>query len=93
MPEAFDRLGIEPFAVISIRTPSTRRGEPHRCDQFDVSISLVANANTFVIPSVHAIASDDFSPAEQVHAIIGRDILDRCVFEYFGPHKQFRLCF
>jgi len=43
--------------------------------------------------TVHAIASEDFAPGEEVEAIIGRDTLDRCVFCYHGPHGTFELAF
>jgi hypothetical protein len=93
MPEAFDRLEIQAFRAARIRTPSTKRGTPHHCQQFVVSISLVSGLSTFPIPDVHAIASEDFSPGETVEAIIGRDILDLCVFCYHGPHGTFELAF
>jgi heterotetrameric sarcosine oxidase gamma subunit len=78
--EAGSELGIQPFGNIPVRTPSTKPGKPFWCDQFDVSVTLLSGDRQVCIPSVHAIASDDFDEEEEgVQAIIGRDILDRCV--------------
>jgi hypothetical protein len=93
-PEVYQSLGIDRFGTIQVRTPSTRRGEPSVCNQFDVSVTLVAGDRQVSFASVHAIASSDFDPAEEgVQAIIGRDILNRCVFNYYGTHKEFMVGF
>src|SRR5262249_22247401 len=87
-------LEVGPFGSILLRTPSTKRGEPCEADQFDVSVTLMSGETSFSFPSVHAIASDDFDPAEEgVQAIIGRDILNRCVLHYNGPERRFQLEF
>jgi hypothetical protein len=93
MRGALQPLGIEPFDRILICTPSTEPDSPHACDQYDVSLSLVSGGSLLTFPSIHVIAPEDFSREEGIQALIGRDVLDRCVFEYFGPHKQFRLSF
>ena len=49
-----------------------------------MSLTLVSGGGTLYIPSVHVIASEDFVPEEVVQAIIGRDVLNRCHFHYFG---------
>jgi hypothetical protein len=89
----FPRLGLQPFGRIPIRTPSTRRDEPCLCDWYDVGVTLVSGSTTLFLPSVHAIASDDFDESEEVQALIGRDILDLCAFCYYGPHQEFTLAF
>jgi hypothetical protein len=93
IPEAFQQLGVEPFRRILIRTPSTRRGAPCKCDQYDISLTLVAGMAQVIIPSVHAIASEDFGPEEDIQALIGRDVLQHCVFNYYGQHGEFALAF
>jgi hypothetical protein len=38
--------------------------------------------------------SSDFDEEDgAVQALIGRDILNRCVFNYYGPHQEFSLAF
>jgi hypothetical protein len=59
--------------------------------QIDVSLLLVSGMQTTLLPSIHTIVSDDFSPQDEAQALIGRDVLDLCVFNYFGPHKAFSL--
>jgi hypothetical protein len=92
-PAAFRALGIQPFRYVPVRTPSTRPGSPHLCDQYDVSLALLAGGSVYSFGSDHAIASDDFTPQEDVQGILGRDVLDRCVFTYYGPHRYFTLAF
>jgi hypothetical protein len=93
LPAVFDQLGIQPFRVVAVRTPSTTPGNPFHCEQFDVSLALVSGMDRVELPSVWVIASPDFQPHEGVQAIIGRDVLDRCVFTYAGPHRSFTLAF
>ena len=93
LPTVFQALNIEHFRTILLRTPSTRPGEAWEAKQYDVSLTLISGADRTLIPSVHAIASEDFDVEEGIQGIIGRDVLDRCVFEYFGPHKSYRLSF
>ena len=93
MPEVFQKLGLSPFERLLIRTPSTRRGEPCPCDRYDVSLTLVAGMALTPDPSVWVIASEDFIPEEHIQAIIGRDLLDKCVLNYEGPQKTFNLAF
>lgn len=90
---AFDQLGIQPFRVVPVRTPSTTLDKPHFCEMFDVSLTLLSGMTRMELPSVHVIASADFQREENVQAIIGRDILNRCVFTYEGTHGSFRLAF
>ncbi len=58
-----------------------------------MSLTLVSGGGSLYIPSVHVIASDDFVPEEEVHGIIGRDVLNRCNFLYLGPERKFNLAF
>jgi hypothetical protein len=92
-PEVFQKLGIQPFERILIRTPSTRPGQPCSCDRYDVTLTLLAGTAQTVFSRVYVIASEDFGPEEHIQAIIGRDLLDKCVLRYEGPHKTFELAF
>lgn len=92
-PEIFGRLGAPPFRTISVRTPSTKRGEPCQCDQYDVSVTLASGDLTEYFPSVHAIAAEDFDSEEEIQALIGRDVLARCNFFYLGRERRFQIGF
>jgi hypothetical protein len=93
MHDVFRQLGLEPFKRIRVRTPSTTPENPALCDQYDVSISFISGTTKYTIPSVHAIASDDFQPSDEGQGIIGRDVLNSCHFQYFGPQRVFQLGF
>jgi len=93
MPSVFANLGIKPIGKIAIRTPSTKPGEPSLCDQYDVEVSFVSGMDSYPFPSVRVIESGDFLQDEEVQALIGRDILDRCVFQYYGPDRQYSISF
>ena len=88
----FEALQTTPFDKIPISTPSTTPGQVCTALQFDVSITLGApDGSSRLFPSVHAIASDDFSG--EVNGILGRDVLDDCCLEFNGKDKTFRLIF
>jgi hypothetical protein len=91
-PEILRALGIEPFRRIPILTPSTRPDAPHICDLYDVSLTLIAGTTQRRLRSLVAIASQDFGE-HGIQALIGRDVLNHCVFSYFGPHGTFELSF
>lgn len=86
-------LEIKPFSTIRISTPSTPPDCPHPCDLYDSSLSLVEGIKPATIPSVHVIAPEDFHHEEGVQALIGRDVLNLCNFQYLGPEKKFMLAF
>jgi hypothetical protein len=89
----FRELEVERFGVIPVRTPSTRPGQPHLADQFDVSLVLVSGMESVILPSVHALAAEDFDGEGSVQGIMGRDVLARCVFTYSGLDSTFGLAF
>jgi hypothetical protein len=94
MPSVFQKLGIQPFGVIPVRTTSTEPDQPHECDQYDVSLTLgVGKQAPMAFHSVYAIACRDFTRRDRYHGIIGRDVLARCNFFYYGPDRRFEFGF
>ena len=93
-PRIFQLLDIRPVQDISILTPSTRPDAPHVCGLYRVSWSLVAGGvpHTFS-NSLDVILADGFHPDEGIDALIGRDILARCAFQYWGPDGSFHFSF
>ncbi len=88
----FQALDIPRFTETPVRTPSTQPGQPHVTDVFDVSIVFAAGSKVIRFPSVRAIVTEDFAEGEEdIQAIIGRDVLDRCSLHYYGPHREFTL--
>jgi aspartyl protease len=79
-------LGLIPTGSCPIHTPSTG-GIPHVCYQYDVSIWFFQPQ---MQPQHHLIAltlpviETDFS-TQGIMALIGRDLLARCILFYNGP--------
>ncbi len=94
LPRVFKSLDLKPLGPIKVRTPSTKRGEPHITDQFDVSVTLVSGMEEVIELRIHAIVSDDFDDWKDApQAIIGRDVLSRCAFSYYGHAGEWTLAF
>jgi hypothetical protein len=92
LPSVFEQLGIGPYRMTPVSTPSTKKGTPFRVPQYDVSLFLLANARLTEFGSVRAIAAEDFSEVGKgVQGILRTDILDRCHLQYFGPERNFTL--
>jgi hypothetical protein len=91
LPFVFQKLGIGPFRTVAVGTPSTTPDCPHIANQYDVVLHLVSGTDLTRIDHVHAIDPQDFHPTEGVQGIIGRDVLCRCHFTFYGPDRQFRL--
>jgi hypothetical protein len=41
----------------------------------------------------NVLATDCWHPDEGIEALIGRDILDLCFFQYMGPDRRFTVAF
>ena len=94
MPKVFTSLDLKPLGPVKVRTPSTRPGEPHTTDEFDVSVTLVSGMQEVIKLRIRAIVSDyfdDWPGAPQ--GLIGRDVLSRCVFSYYGQAGNWSLAF
>ena len=84
------RLGLKAIDTITIRTPV---GPPQTTDRYQVSVSFVAGGTKHEFADALVIAADCFEPSEEIQGLIGRDILDHCMFEYWGPSRQFQFAF
>jgi hypothetical protein len=87
------RLGLTPTGSVNVNTPSTG-STPHRADQFDVALIIPAatGAPALVLQTIPVVSSELLG-GQGFHALIGRDILDRCLFVYNGAVKLFTLAF
>ncbi len=93
-PKVFERLDLRPVTDIHILTPSTKPDAPHLCGLYRVSWSLVAEGTVHLFaPALDVIVADGFHPDEGIDALIGRDILSRCAFQYWGTSSQFLFSF
>ena len=92
-PKAFQALGIESVGQIKLITPSTPIEQPHQCDRYFVGISIVAEGQSHFLADLSVMETASWLPEEGFEALIGRDILDRCFFQYIGQDRKFTLAF
>jgi len=86
-------LSLTPTGKVSLTTPSTG-ATPHDADQYDVGLILPAatGAPPLILRTIPVVSSY-LLVAQGFHALIGRDILDRCLFVYNGDARLFTLAF
>jgi predicted aspartyl protease len=89
-PTAIQTLGLSPTGMVSIHTPSTG-GTSVNCAQYDVMLAIYHPNHSLVMGTIPVIASHLAS--QGIHALIGRDVLSRCLLIYDGAISQFTLAF
>lgn len=92
-PRVFRSLGIGSVGTLAVFTPSTSPDAPHPAEAFDVTLSVVANGAAHPFTTARVIAADCWLPDEGVEGLVGRDLLDHCGFQYWGPERTFTLAF
>jgi predicted aspartyl protease len=78
-------LGLVPTGTVSVHTPSTQ-GVPYTCNQYDISLSFVQptpQSAHHSIAMTMAVIETDFA-GQNIRALIGRDVLSRCLLFYHG---------
>lgn len=90
-PRVFAALGLEAVGTTAILTPSTPLHAPHQCDEFLVSLAVVAGGSAVpFIDSARVITAEGWLPGEGVEGLIGRDVLAHGTFMYFGTEGRFQ---
>ena len=89
-PVCLASLGLGPTGQVQIHTPSTG-STPQLRNQYDVSIILIHPNLVLQIHEQPAIAST--LQTQGIQALIGRDVLARCLFVYDGAMNLFMLAF
>lgn len=92
-PEVLRALELTPTGTIDIITPSTGTNV-HTIDTYDVDFVIGAGPADIPlsIPNLR-IASSQLFLRQGIHALIGRDVLARCILIYNGAINAFSLCF
>ena len=86
-------LGMTPTGVTQMLTPSSG-GKPVDVPQFDVMVGIThPSGDPLLIDTVPIIAIHKFGKSGGIAALIGRDILARCLLIYNGGEKNFTLAF
>src|ERR1035438_4967701 len=91
-PSVLTTLGLTPTGSVTVNTPSTG-SSPHTADQYDVSLMIPSGTTTqpaLVVQNL-AVMCAELLAAQGFHALVGRDILSRCLFAYNGTANLFTL--
>jgi predicted aspartyl protease len=93
-PSVLIALGITPTGTIDIVTPSTGKGM-HTAETYDVDFAI-GGAKLEDQPlrlTNLRVAACELYFNQGIHALVGRDILRRCVLHYNGDLGMFTLAF
>jgi hypothetical protein len=92
-PQVFETLGLTPTGLLDMVTPSTGAGV-HTTDTYDVDFLIgAANGETpLQITNLRVCASQLFLN-QGINALIGRDILSKCLMVYNGTINSFTMSF
>jgi len=83
-------LGLTPTGYKSCHTPSTGTTAVS-LPEYDLGLLLVHDGSQRVFPSLSMVASD-FS-MQNIHGLLGRDVLSQCLLVYDGKVGGFALAF
>jgi hypothetical protein len=83
-------LGLVAKELVPVLTPSTA-GQPHLTGYYAVSMSLLHPKLTYSFYSVPVLESD--FTGQGIGALIGRDLLAKCLLVYDGQAGVFTLAF
>lgn len=92
-PEVMQVLGLTPTGTVDIVTPSTGQ-DVHTTETYDVDFVIPKSPTEppLAIPNLRVAACELFL-RQGIHALIGRDVLSRCVLVYNGEANVFTLAF
>ena len=88
------KLKITPSGEININTPSTKSRKPETMNQYDISLKIYesAEAPPYIIRNLPVIETE-LLVNQGFDALIGRDVLSKCVLVYNGSKKYYTLAF
>jgi len=89
-PAVLQSLGLSPTGLVPMHTPSTGN-QPHNMNLYDVSLILMHPALTLSLGNM-AVGESQLS-IQGIQALIGRDVLRRCLLVYDGQTGIFTLAF
>jgi hypothetical protein len=85
------RLDLRPINTVRVRTPSPT-DQPQTFEQYAVSIALASDDLEMFVESVEVLGCA-FAAEEGSQAMLGRDVLEHCLFLYDGQNGTFSLAF
>ena len=92
-PSILQELGLTPTGTIDIVTPSTGQNV-HTTETYDIDFAIYAAASDPPLSMTNLrVAACELFLKQGIHALIGRDVLSRCIFIYNGDPQIFSLAF
>lgn len=93
-PSVLQGLGLSATGKVSVNTPSTG-SQLHEADQYDISLIIPGAIATHAPLSIGnlAVICAELLQQQGYHALIGRDILARCIFAYNSQVGLFTLAY
>ena len=92
-PAVFQALGLYPTRAVDVTVPST--GAPSTRSAFEIALAIPGGAPgepPLVIEGLVVVATE-LRTAFGVQALLGRDVLERCLLIYHGPEQRFTLAY
>jgi hypothetical protein len=83
-----EALDLAPRGCVPVKTPSTG-SSPCMCSQFDISFLLLYAGQTITISAIPVLEVD--LSAQNIDALIGRDVLSRCLLVCDGAAGTFSI--
>jgi hypothetical protein len=93
-PSVLQALGLSPTGIVPVCTPTTGTA-PQNMPQFDILL-LIPGASASHVPLVVptlAVLGSALHVAQGIHALIGRDVLSRCLMTYDGTSGFFSIAY
>ena len=83
-------LGLAAIDSIQIRVPV---GPTQIADRFRIRLAFVSGGTRLDFADILVIAADCFAEHEELQALIGRDVLNHCTFQYWGTVNEFQFSY
>lgn len=85
-------LGLEPAGTADVRTALT--GAPETRDIYEIGLVIptLFRGEPLVFDTLEVV-STELQSRFGVQALLGRDVLERCLLVYHGPERQFTLAY
>lgn len=90
-PTILKALSVPSTGTVPCHTPSTKSGQPHIANQFDVSLVLIHPLLSRTFFAIPVIESELCHQGFQV--LLGRDVLAFCLLTYDGQSQTATLAF
>ena len=91
-PSVIEQLGIPPTGEATMLTPSTKDG-PVPATQYDVGLQIYAEVTQPPLVIRNLPVMESHLRQQGIHALIGRDVLSKCILIYNGAIGIYTLSF